>query len=87
MSNIKNISSYIKLLSQLKTIRESYDDASKSNNYVMWRDYYNEHLQHLYSIFSNYFNHVIYDDFTLLMYESTTPIYDFKSKGYKRFRL
>jgi hypothetical protein len=73
-----------KLYQELYVIRTRELHRIKKKQYEDWVNHYREHLDELYDIYLKY-KFISYDDFLLLSYESTISLYDYQSKGYKKF--
>lgn len=72
------------LYNELNVIRNQELNRQKLKLFNTWVNHYEIYLHDMYEIFCNHF-HIDYDDYLLLMYECTLPIYDFSTKSYKRF--
>ncbi|HSW77011.1 MAG TPA: hypothetical protein VLG50_08185 [Candidatus Saccharimonadales bacterium] len=70
----------------LSLIRQYHFDQYQHDLFNQWVNCYDEHLCHLYDIYSSYFS-ISYDDFLKLAYQCTAPYYDYKTKRYKRLLL
>lgn len=65
-------------------IRKRDYQRRQQQTFDKWVEHYLEHLHNLHDIYSNHFE-LEFDEFVVLAYEATQPIYDYKSKQFKRY--